>query len=92
MGKQCSIYQAHMDGCQLIKDLAEGMLSDCQLALMGLEPSGSLNDSLFNGGGWTGRVAVSAPSADALPRSFMDSPDLTWQCEWDLLFAGLWLL
>ncbi|KAK7455912.1 hypothetical protein BaRGS_00039446 [Batillaria attramentaria] len=37
--KECPLYKVHMDGCQLIEDMSRSMLSDFELASMGLEPS-----------------------------------------------------
>lgn len=39
MERDSAIYRAHKEGCQLIRDLAEGMLSEWRIASMGLEPT-----------------------------------------------------
>lgn len=39
MSRDSELHRLHIEGCQLIKDLAEGILSDLQIASMGMDAS-----------------------------------------------------
>ncbi|XP_076454941.1 uncharacterized protein LOC143289740 [Babylonia areolata] len=60
-----ALFRAHVEGCQLVKDLANGILGDSQVASMGLEEEEPLAEGAEAGGGSFEMSVMSSGETDS---------------------------